>query len=247
MSLTGIVLMSLLNATTLSVDGEAINTPPQQAGLYDIQAEIDGQRSVRFSLSLPDGIDTAERPPLVVVLHYGGRPTRFYGRPLIEGLFEAAWRDLGAIFVAPESIDGQWNSAPNESFVMRLIESLASHYAVDRTKLVIAGYSMGAIGSWHFIRSYPDIFAAAVPVAGFPSGTLDCPVPVFTFAAPSDELFDINALQAQLDAARDGACKIEFRSVEARGHYDVGGFVGDVGLALPWLRQIFSATNVEGK
>ena len=238
--------MTLLNSATLSANGEQITAAPQQPGLYDIETQLEGQRPARFTLSLPAAIATDDARPLVVVLHYAGQPTRFYGRPLIEGLFETAWRDLGAIFVAPESLGGQWTSSTNEAFVMQLIESIKNTYAVDDSQIVVAGYSMGAIGSWHFIRNYPEQFAAAVPVAGYPSGELDCPVPIFTLATEADEIFDFKPLQAQVAALGTSPCNIELRVVPARGHYDVGGFVEGLQLVLPWLREIFDSKASKG-
>ncbi len=233
---TGILLMSLFATPSLVVDGAAAADPPRAPGVHDVEVRLDGNRPARFTLALPDAPGAAPGV-LVVVLHYAGQPTRFYGRPLVEDLFAPAWRELGAVFVAPESLGGQWHTEANEAFVMQLVETLQSAYTLDPARTVIAGYSMGAIGTWHFLAHYPARFAAAVPVAGFPSGALECPAPVRTLATESDEIFDFARLRAAVEAARARGCDIALQAVPARGHYDVGGFRDALATLLPWLQH----------
>ena len=220
--------MSLYALSTATVNGQSDGGPPQAPGLYDIELVIEDARpnnmTGRFTLSVPQSLGTDASHPLVVVLHYAGQPTRFYGRPLIEELFEPAWRDLNAIYLAPESLDGQWNTSANEAWVLHLLDTIKRHYAVDAKRIVVAGYSMGAIGSWHFINSYPERFSAAVPIAGMPRSELACSVPVYTLAAPSDEIFAFDRIEAEVNQLKAQGCAVELQAVDARGHYDVSGF-----------------------
>jgi poly(3-hydroxybutyrate) depolymerase len=246
MWLGGVLLMTLLSLETVAVNGEAQQGMPRAAGIYDIETRLDDNRTVRFTLSLPQTIEAALAPPLVMVLHYAGQPTRFYGRPLVEELFEPAWRELNAIYVAPEAVDGQWTSATNEAYVLQLLDLLQETYATDKQRTTVAGYSMGAIGSWHFIGNYPERFSAAVPVAGFPRSEVECSVPVYTLATESDEIFDYARLRGAVEALQSNGCEIEFATVDARGHYDVNGFGTALRLVVPWLEKIWHTAGNEG-
>ena len=121
---------------------EADRALPSAPGVYDVEYKLDGGRTARFTLSLPEPRSGLE-PPLVLVMHYAGTPTRFYGRPLLEELVEPAFRPLHAVYVAPESINGQWHTEENEAFVMRLIDTLIKTYDVDSARIIVTGYSMG--------------------------------------------------------------------------------------------------------
>lgn len=234
----GLLLMLSLAGAPLTIGGTTVDAMPDAAGVYDIEVKTaSGPR--RWTLALPATISAGT--PLVLVLHYGGQPTRFYGRPLVEDLFMPAWHGFGAVYVAPESTGGRWEDEANEAFVMALLDHVQQRYGLDRDNAVVAGYSMGAIGSWHLIHHNPERFRAALPLAGFPTGPLANAVPVYTLATASDEIFDHAALSAAVDDARGRGHDIDFVTVDARGHYDIGGFRAPLGDALPWLQRHLDA------
>ena len=204
-------------------DGEARGAPTEP-GIYDIETSAEHGRGARFTLSIPVRTPDQGSSPLILVLHYAGEPTRFYGRPLLEELIEPAFRPLDAYYVAPESLSGQWHTETNEAFVMNLLEEVIDAYDIDRDRIVVAGYSMGAIGAWHFITHYPETFSAAVPISGFPRGELQCTVPVSTFHAPSDELFPITHLASLVSDLQTRDCPVQLTKVDAQGHFDLNGF-----------------------
>ena len=76
-------------------------------------------------------------------------------------------------FSVQESVMAKWQKQTTlpvpegvSSSVFALIEQLQSEFSIDRDRTYITGQSMGGYGTWHFIISRPDLFAAAVPVAG---------------------------------------------------------------------------------
>jgi predicted peptidase len=212
---------------------------PAAPGLHDVETRMADGRTVRYSLSVPASAPDAQRRPLVLVLHYAGTPTRFYGRPLLEFLFGPALAPLGAVFIAPESLRGQWHTEENEAFVMHLLDGAASAYDIDPTRVVVGGYSMGAIGTWHFIAHYPERFSAALPVAGYPHGVFDCPRPVHAFHSASDELFPLALLQERVTALAAQGQPITLTTAEVNGHYDVNAYRTALGEAPAWLAGIW--------
>lgn len=226
---------TVINGAAADADGRL-----QAPGLYDLEAvAADGGR-VRCTLSVPAIGSGDAGLPLVLVLHYAGQPTRFYGRPLLQQLVEPALRPLHALLVAPESRGGQWQDERNEAFVLALLEWLYTAWPVDRRKVIVTGYSMGAIGSWHFITHYPEHFAAAIPIAGFPNRALDCRVPVMALHAAADELFALARLETAVSAAQAAGAPLELVTTTVSGHYDVNGYAPALAAAVPWLEQQFA-------
>jgi len=223
---------TVINGADAGADGR-----PQAPGLYDLESVAPDGGQVRCSLSVPAVGSGDIRLPLVLVLHYAGQPTRFYGRPLLQQLVEPALRPLDALMVAPESRGGQWQDERNEAFVLALLEWLCGAWPVDQRKIIITGYSMGAIGTWHFIAHYPQRFAAAIPIAGFPSRELDCQVPVMTLHAAADELFSLARLEAAVGAAQATGSPLELVTTTVSGHYDVNGYAPALAAAVPWLKH----------
>ncbi|MCB1748316.1 MAG: dienelactone hydrolase family protein [Gammaproteobacteria bacterium] len=212
---------------------------PQAAGLHDLELRDDANRAARFTLALPDTPAPPGGHPLVLVLHYGGQPTRYYGRPLLEHLFGPALAALSPILVAPESRGASWSEPANEAFAMALLETVAANYAVDPARLVVGGYSLGAMGAWHLIEHYPERFSAAIPVAGLPNARVTAPVPVYTLATPSDEIFEYAAIERLVETLREHGRDVELVRVEAQGHYDVTGFAPALGAAAAWLTRVW--------
>ncbi len=44
-------------------------------------------------------------------------------------------------------------------------------YDIDQDRVYMVGISMGGFGTWEFAARGPDLFAAAVPMAGFSDPT----------------------------------------------------------------------------
>ena len=67
--------------------------------------------------------------------------------------------------------DGSYrmNPIPSESgeATLELIEKIIAENAVDSSRVYITGLSMGGFGTWDFIARNPNLFAAAIPMAGY--------------------------------------------------------------------------------
>ena len=67
--------------------------------------------------------------------------------------------------------DGSYvmNTTPSESgeATLELIENIVSEKAIDTSRVYIIGLSMGGFGTWDFIARKPNLFAAAIPMAGY--------------------------------------------------------------------------------
>ncbi|MCC6707496.1 MAG: hypothetical protein IT492_08035 [Gammaproteobacteria bacterium] len=215
---------------------------PDSAGIHDIEVQQDGGRAVRYTVSVPVGAAPDGRRALVLILHYAGSPTRYYGRPLLEYLFEPALRELAPVCIAPEAINGQWHTEENEAFVMALLGGATAAYGIDPARTVIGGYSMGAIGTWHFIEHYPARFSAALPVAGYPNSEFDCTLPVHAFHSANDELFPLAALEARVASLAAAGRPITLTTATVNGHFDVNGYRPALGAAPAWLRDVWGVT-----
>jgi dienelactone hydrolase len=51
--------------------------------------------------------------------------------------------------------------------VIGLLKVVQAQYPIDPDRIYVTGESLGGVGTWTFAAGYPELFAAAVPVAGF--------------------------------------------------------------------------------
>ena len=213
--------------------------PQEGDKVHDIEIESSGQKRARATIYLPQDDKLRQQPALICILHYAGQPTRFYGRPLLESVFLPVFRKYNTILVAPESINGQWHTEENESFIMALVESMQKTYNINPARAILGGYSMGALGTFHFLDSYPDVFSAGIALAGFPSGEINLTCPVHLLLTQNDEVFDYKNFVSQYDAAKDKGCKISFSEIPAASHYDVQTFSEHFHMIENWLNDLW--------
>jgi hypothetical protein len=76
----------------------------------------------RYTMTLPAGYSGEESVPLVLVLHYGGHGTPYYGKDILVDLVEPALRELGAIFIAPDCPVKDWTRTESVCYILDLLE-----------------------------------------------------------------------------------------------------------------------------
>jgi predicted peptidase len=60
----------------------------------------------------------------------------------------------------------QSHANPPLQSALALVDELAARYRIDRRRIYVTGFSMGASGVWQALLARPGLFAAAVPIAG---------------------------------------------------------------------------------
>lgn len=198
----------------------------------------DGQ-TIRYAISIPPGYSPAVRVPLILALHFGGSPVGA-GRAMLELLTRPALAELGAIIVAPDSIDGAWSGPRNERAVTTLLDAALNTYSVDLRKIVVTGFSMGGAGAWHWANRFPERFSAVLPVAGRPAGSASAwRVPVFAVHALNDEVVPIGPAQRRIEELQQLGKNAEMVVLTGVTHYETGRYVEGLRRAVPWLRALW--------
>ena len=198
---------------------EATMELPDSSGIHDLKIET-SVGAVDVTLSIPKVLD--DTSPLVLVLHYAGQPTPFYGRPLVEFLIAPSFADMNPILFAPTSLGGDWMQAHNVTAILELLELISSQYGRDDSRRIVTGYSMGAIGSWYLSTQHPELFSAALPVAGFPVPLPDCAIPTHVILSRDDEIFPVEKFLQQIEGHQDS--KLQHSLIDGAGHYDISAF-----------------------
>ena len=121
----------------------------------------------RTYLDMADGLirKLAEQHGCIVVSPLGFRPLGAYGNPLrLPAVFgESAAAAAQRAAVTPER---RRELALSELDVMTVLEIVAEEYGADRTRMFVAGHSMGSGGTWHLAARYPERWRAVAPMSG---------------------------------------------------------------------------------
>ncbi|MFP5310457.1 MAG: prolyl oligopeptidase family serine peptidase [Actinomycetes bacterium] len=121
-------------------------------------------------LYVPASYDPAEPTPLVVYLHgLNNNLDEPWGNVLglVDELEARGW--LGVSLLGRGDL---FYRGPGELDVLEAIESVATDFAVDRSRVLLFGHSMGGFGTHNVATRHPDRFAAVNPNQGIDSTDL---------------------------------------------------------------------------
>ncbi len=218
----------------------AVDLKVQPPGIHEQTFEqLDGT-VVRFTLFVPKSAPEGASSPLVVVLHFGGEVTPFYGREVLETLALPALEGLDAIMVAPDSLTGSWTHDDDGRMVLQVMDSVTATYNVDQARILLSGYSLGGTGTWYLTNQHPDHFTAAIPVSGQPTGPGDqCSVPLYVIHSEADEVAPLESTRTHVQTLQNAGCQVQLRVVEGITHFQTVEFVEPLRDAVPWIRQVW--------
>jgi predicted peptidase len=166
-----IMAFTLLSVLPIGVAAQVAGDPSVLApGLHELTLARAGEPGIGYAISIPSTYSPSTPAPLILTLHFGigGGESTGVGADLLKGLIGPAFVGLGAIIVAPDSVRGNWSTPENEKAVSALLDMVMAHYAIDKKRVAVTGYSMGGTGSWHLAEKFPELFSAAIPIASRP-------------------------------------------------------------------------------
>jgi predicted peptidase len=140
-------------------------------------------QKLNYLLLLPEDYKTKkkERWPLMLFLHGMGERGSDLAKVRVHGPPKVAEKmtNFPFILVSPQCPDGAWWD--NESLTA-LLDEVQEKYRVDTNRVYLTGLSMGGFGTWNLALTYPERFAAVVPICG--GGN---PIPIYGFDAKRKE------------------------------------------------------------
>jgi predicted peptidase len=194
---------------------------------------------VRYGISVPSGTASVRHRarPLVLALHPGGR-SPFFGSAFMRDIVEPALRSWDAVLIAPDVPDRSWATARSEAVVIELIEHVLREYAIDRSRVLVTGFSMGGRGTWHLAARHPDIFTGAIVMAGTPGdGDVEAirTTPLLMIHSPNDEVVPFEEVEAAYLSMAARGQPVEMIVLPGVGHYSMGAYVSPLRAAGSWM------------
>ena len=139
-------------------------------------------------------------------------------------------------------LDGSYEMSPRPSdsgtATLELIESVISNYNIDKNRVYITGLSMGGFGTWEFVSRRPDLFAAAVPMAGFSDPTQVEKIkgiPIWIFHGDQDEWNPVQGSRTMFQLLTEAGGDIKYSEYEGMNHTPVFTRAWNDTTLLPWI------------
>lgn len=158
----------------------------------------------------PDNYDPNQKYPLVVFLHGAGERGSDNTAQLMHGLAEFCRperrQEFPCYVLAPQCpkdqkwVDLDWSqpqpdypesiSRPLE-LTLQVVEAMLDDAAIDKSRVLLTGLSMGGYGTWDALARRPELFAAGLPICGGGDTTQAAKfkhIPVWCFHGSDDEV-----------------------------------------------------------
>jgi predicted peptidase len=188
--------------------------PVQQAHVF--QKQITVTCTLPYLLYLPEDYDPAQgkRWPLVFFLHGAGergsdpRDIAVYGFPLRVEQGEK----YPFIMVSPQCPRNSWWTLQIEA-LDALLSEIESTYAVDPERIYLTGISMGGYGAWKMAITYPQRFAALVPICGGGNSEEVCAIrhlPTWVFHGDQDNVVPLKESEDMVNALKACGGNVRF-------------------------------------
>ncbi len=244
-----------------SVSAQELDIEIKGPGLHKMMATHPDGTVQSYIINVPEGYDGGEAVPLILGLHYGFRRTEGSTVPepyWVEGFFtkiyQQAFKPLNAIFLAADSVNGDWTTPENEEAVTRLMDSVIAAYNIDDSKTIVTGYSMGAFGTWHWAAKFQDRFAGAITIAGAPSTLARNPeervmieadwnIPLYVMHSRMDELIDIGPTKAYAEKLKADGKDVTFHELTVITHHQENLLPEPMGKTVPWIKRVWASAE----
>lgn len=203
-----------------------------------------GRAAMRTAVFEPPAAGKAKTRPLILALHYGGDVTPGYGAEFAELLVLPALKELGAVILAPDCPGRGWTDPVSEEAVVALVEWAKRTRSVDMRRVAVTGFSMGGIGTYRLAARHPEVFRAAVPVAGVPDeADLEAAarVPLYIIHGEADEIIPLDEVRPALEALQKRGSDVRVVIVPGLSHYRTSAYVPALKKAAGWLKRTWKS------
>lgn len=181
------------------------DSPRQEAHCFTWTDSDGNRRSFSYWCYLPPGSPSAAGWPLLLFLHGAGERgndlslVNKHGPPKLITQGE----DFPFVVISPQCpFDQWWAMQENGIGLAKLVEQVYADCPIDPERMYATGMSMGGYGTWHLAATYPELFAAIVPICGGVNRSQAAAlqnIPVWAFHGREDDIVPLIRSQEIID------------------------------------------------
>jgi len=166
----GLALTVLLISLTLPAVGDV------ETGFINGVVQANG-KTMPYVVYVPRNYTPEKQWPVILFLHGAGEVGTDGFRQVLVGIGQQLMvnpKRFPCLVVMSQLPSGAaWSGSWND-LALQALEAVVEKYGGDRNRLYLTGLSLGGNGTWTIVSKHPELFAAAMPIAGW----VDNPVTV---------------------------------------------------------------------
>ena len=229
-----IVFCSCAQSVPQEIDYDSLNRFGMPANKIEAICEVEKftftdsltSTTLPYRLILPENYDNTKKYPVILYLHGMGENGTDNEAQLkyIHLMYSTAGDMLKeAILVAPQNNSGWFIGEDNTVGVAkRLLDNVIEEYSCDINRIYVMGMSMGGHGTWNMLESYPEFFAAAIPICGWGNSQIGDKLknmPIWIYHGTADPTINISQSESVYNSIINaGGNKVKFTRLEGVQH-----------------------------
>ena len=252
-----VIFIAMIISLTGQVTAQELNLDKMGPGFHKLEVTHTDGTMQRYIIDIPENYDSNKPTPMILGLHYGfrrtgddNRPEPYWTEGFFKKIYQQAFKPLNAIFLAADTVIGNWQTSENETALLSLWDAVNKTYNIDERKTIVTGYSMGAFGTWHWASKFQDRFAGAFPIAGMPADMntfrengkmldTDWKIPLYIMHSHEDELIDIAPTIEYVKQLKENGKDVRFHELFVITHNQEHLLPESMSHAVPWIKDIW--------
>jgi len=209
---------------------------------FEARQYVSDKKVLPYRLFIPKNYKAKQKYPLMLALHGAGER----GNDNVTHLnldFTKMWADESiqskhpCFVLAPQCpLGNQWVNTPwdqgsynfnavpiseNLAMVVNILDGLEKEFSFDLNRIFISGVSMGGYGAWFLMMSFPNRFAAALPVCGGgdpKQAKALAHIPTWVYHGTDDDVVPVSGSRDMVVALRAVGGKVKYTELAGVKH-----------------------------
>ncbi|MSR21581.1 MAG: hypothetical protein EXR91_11520 [Gemmatimonadetes bacterium] len=139
----------------------------------------------------------------------------------------------------PTSVpDERWATERSERALLALLDDVLAQHAIDPTRVLVTGFSMGGRGTWYMATRHADLFTGVIVMATGPGeGSLESlsATPLYIIHSPEDEVVPYAPVEEFAVRLAARGCPIQMMRLPGANHSMMGDYIAPLRVAGQWL------------
>ncbi|WP_299315450.1 alpha/beta fold hydrolase [uncultured Aquimarina sp.] len=218
-----------------SINAESFKEIPLTPGNIISTIKVNDKESEwKYDLTIPE-IKEGEKVPLFILLH-GGIGSKNYIK-FSNCLVSPALQDAGGFIFSPSGAWRTWTLDYLEKRILDFIDLAKKHWPIDPNKIILVGYSNGAMAGWQYAKDYSTIFSAMILMGSDCKVKEKVNIPIYVIQGTKDQFFSIKKARKRIAEAKALGCNITFVEAEGKTHIKACEYQEVLKTTIPWMEK----------
>ncbi len=206
---------------------------PVVSGIYTDDLQLNNGESWNYKLRVPS-LESGDTAPLVIGLVWAGQVNDHLS--FFDCLLEPSFSQSESYLFVPEDNFGLWSHPRVEQRILEFVDYAIQYWSIHADQIVVAGYSIGGHGAWHYSINHDSIFTAGIPMAALHNIDKKPTIPIYGICGSNDDLTNCSLMESQvLESTSD---KSTFNVQQGLSHFEACQYQRSLTNAANWLDNV---------